>query len=32
LKANTKLRENIEKVTRELEYKDFEGFQLEIEN
>lgn len=32
LKANTKLRDNIEKVQRELEDKDAEGFQLNIEN
>lgn len=32
LKANTKLRDNIEKVQRELEEKDAEGFQLNIEN
>ncbi len=32
LKANTKLRENIEKVQKELEDKDAEGFQLQIEN
>ena len=28
LKANTKLRDNIEKVQRDLEEKDAEGFQL----
>ena len=32
LKANTKLRENIEKVQRDLEEKDADGFQLQIEN
>jgi len=32
LKANTKLRDNIEKVQRELEEKDADGFQLNIEN
>ena len=32
LKANTKLRDNIEKVQRDLEEKDAEGFQLQIEN
>ena len=32
LKANTKLRDNIEKIQRELEDKDGEGFQLNIEN
>lgn len=32
LKANTKLRENIEKVQRDLEDKDADGFQLQIEN
>ena len=32
LKANTKLRDNIEKVQRELENKDGESFQLNIEN
>lgn len=32
LKANTKLRDNIEKVQRDLEDKDCEGFQLNIEN
>jgi len=28
LKANTKLRDNIEKVQRDLEEKDADGFQL----
>lgn len=32
LKANTKLRDNIEKIQRELEDKDGESFQLNIEN
>lgn len=32
LKANTKLRDNIERVQRELEEKDGDGFQLNIEN
>jgi hypothetical protein len=32
LKANTKLREKIEKIQRDLEEKDAEGFQLQIEN
>ena len=32
LKANTKLRDNIEKVQRDLEEKDADGFQLQIEN
>ena len=32
LNANTKLWDNIEKIQRELEDKDGEGFQLNIEN
>jgi len=32
LKANTNLRDNIEKVQRDLEERDAEGFQLNIEN
>ena len=32
LKANTNLRENIEKIQRDLEEKDADGFQLNIEN
>jgi len=32
LKANTKLRDNIEKVQRELDEKESESFQLNIEN
>jgi hypothetical protein len=32
LKANTKLRDNIEKVQREIDEKDADGFQLQIEN
>jgi regulator of replication initiation timing len=32
LKANTNLRENIERVQRDLEEKDAEGFQLNLEN
>ena len=32
MKANTKLRDNIERVNRVLEDKDAEGFQLNIEN
>lgn len=32
LKANTNLRENIEKIQRDLEEKDAESFQLNLEN
>ena len=32
LKANTSLRDNIERMQRDLDDKDAEGFQLQIEN